>query len=145
MEEIECALAVDGVGTVEVFDGGVFADPELVIEAAHFGVLVIDPFIEPDSVAVTAFDHEGAGSDECSHFGIVRVVGEVPLPDLVLADENVAHWHGDGCAFSDPFIEITAADAEAIALEYGRGAHRAFSSVTQAVERDTIWVDCRLG
>ena len=114
MEEIECALAVDGVGTVEVFDGGVFADPELVIEAAHFGVLVIDPFIEADAVSMTAFDHEGTGCDERGHLGVVGVIREVPLPDLVFGNVDVTHGHRCRCAFPDPLVEVPAADAQAI-------------------------------
>jgi hypothetical protein len=73
VEELKGSFAVDGVWAVEVFDGGAVADTELVVEAAHFGELVVDPFIETDAVAVSAFDHERARGDEGCHFGVVGV------------------------------------------------------------------------
>ncbi len=145
MEEFEGFHSVDGVWAVEVFDGDAITDSELVVEAANFCELVVDPFIESDSVTVAAFDHEGARCDEGCHLCVVGVSGEVPLPDFVFADEDVAHWHCDRCALANPFVEVSATDAETIAREHGRGAHGTLSAIAQAVKCDTLWVDVRLG
>ncbi|MEY5014180.1 MAG: hypothetical protein RIS92_538 [Verrucomicrobiota bacterium] len=144
MEELKGSLAIDGVWAVEVFDGGSVADAELVVETAHFGELVVDPFIESDAVAMSAFYHEWAWGDEGCHFGVVGMTGEVPFPNFVFSDENVAHWHGVGCALANPFVEVSATDAEAIVGKNGGGSHGALSAVAQAVERDSVCVDVGL-
>ncbi len=59
VQELEGADAVDGVRAVEPLDLRTLADAELVVAALHLGVFVADPFIQADSVVVTALDHEG--------------------------------------------------------------------------------------
>ena len=86
MEEVEGAVAVDGVGADEPFDFGAVAEAEFgLVEVADFGEFEGDHVVGGDAVEVAAFDHEGAGGDEGGHLGVVEGVAEVPLEDLVFA------------------------------------------------------------
>ena len=115
---------MDHVPGVEVLDGGALADLQLVVEAPHLGELVVHPFIKADAVVVAALDHKRARGDQRGHFGVVEGAAHVPLPDLILVGVNVVHRHVGAHALAHPFIEVAAADAQAVVREHGRCAHR---------------------
>lgn len=89
-EKLEGADPVNRVGSVEVFDGGAVAESEFGVESSDLGELVIDPRSGADCVIEAPFDHKRTRGDEGCHFGVVEVAAEVPLPDLVFADVDVA-------------------------------------------------------
>lgn len=108
------ALAIDGVWAVEVFNFGFVGMTEQGIVAICFGIFVCDPFVGGHTVVVTAFDHEGAWTDEPTHFGIVECVAEVELEDFIFFGKDIAVFVAGGCVFPDPFVIICRADGEAI-------------------------------
>ena len=131
---------MDGVGAVEVLDGGAVADAEFVVEATDLGVFVVHPFVETHAVIVSALDHEGARGDEGGHLGIVERSAKVPLPNFILVGVEVAHWHVETDALADPLVEVARADRQAVVSEDGGDAHGGLAAVAEAVESDAVGI-----
>ena len=82
-QKVKGALTVDGVWAVEVFDFGFVSKSEEGVVAIGFGVFVGDPFVWGHAIVVAAFDHEGTGANEPTHFGVVEGVAEVEFEHFV--------------------------------------------------------------
>src|ERR1017187_5285618 len=140
VEEVEAADAVDGVAAVEELDGSLVANAQVVVEAAHFGVLAGDPFVQPNRVAVAALDHEWARRDERGHLRMTEGLAQVEVRHLVFAEERVAGRRISGDRLPGPIVEAAGADGQGIAVKHRRNAQGRQPAIGQAVEADAAGI-----
>jgi hypothetical protein len=142
-EELERALAVDRVRSVEEFDFGAVAQAQLIVEAADLGVFPGHPLVGGNAVVVAPFDHERARRHEVGQLGVVGDMPHVPLEHFVFGREDVAVLVAVGRVFAHPLVEVAGADRQAIFRQHGRHANRRLAAVRQAVKRNPPGVDVR--
>lgn len=136
MEELEGALAVDGVGAGEPFDLASIADSEpSLVQVADFGEFVCHGFVGSDAVEVAAFDHERARGDQCRHLGIIESVAQVELEDFVFPGPDIAVRALRRGVLPYPLIKVRRANRQAVIAHQGRYPHRCLAAVGESVER----------
>ena len=86
MEKAIRSFSIDGVRTDEPFDLAFVLDAQTgLIKIPDLREFVGDRFIWSDAVEMPALNHEGAGTYQPSHLGVVERASEIPLEDLVFA------------------------------------------------------------
>src|SRR5437660_1087559 len=90
VQKLKRPHAVDRVGAVEEFDGRAIADAERVVEPAHFGEFISDPFVRRDAVVVAAFNHERPRRDERGHFRVVERVAQIEFHHFIFSGVEIA-------------------------------------------------------
>ena len=72
VQELERALAVDGVAAVEELDRRVVTETELIVKPARFRILGRDPRIERHAIVMPGLDHERPREDEITQLRWVK-------------------------------------------------------------------------
>ena len=72
VQEIECALTVDGVGSIEELDFSPVAESQFYVASTGLGEFIGYPLIGSHTVVVTALDHKRPRKNEPAQFGIVK-------------------------------------------------------------------------
>src|SRR6266513_3147296 len=58
-KKVKRSLSINGMPSIEVFNGGSVRNAELIVETLHFGIFESDPFIHADAIAVTSLHRKG--------------------------------------------------------------------------------------
>ena len=135
VQEVEGALAVDGVRPVEELDLGSVAQAQLDVLPSGLGELVGHPLVGCHAVVMATFDHEGARDHEPAELGVVEGVAQVELGHVVLAAIQVAVGRPCRDVLPNPLVVVGRANAQAVAVDDLRDTHGRLAAVAQSIER----------
>ena len=106
---------MDGVWSGKPFDFAAIADSQFgLVEVADLGEFVGHPFVRRHAVEVTTFHHEGAGSDQGCHFGVIEGATQIEFKYFVFTGPDITVRSQGGSILPHPIVEIGRADGQAI-------------------------------
>ena len=144
MQKLVGPYPVDRMGSIKPLDFCPVTDFQFsLVEKSHFAELVGHPFVDADSVKMTAFDHEWAGTDQIGHFCIVEGTTQIPFKDLVLACPHVAETMSRGSILANPLIKVSRTNGQTVTTYQRRNPHGTFATVGESVEGNPLGVDKR--
>ena len=144
MQKLVGSYPVDRMGSIKPLDFCPVTDFQFsLVEKSYFAELVGDPFVDADSIKMTTFNHEGAGTDQIGHFCVVEGTTQIPFKDLVLACPHVAEAMPGGSILANPLIKIGRTDGQTLTTDQRWNPHGTLATVRESVEGNPLGVDKR--
>ena len=92
MQKAVRGVPIDRMWPVEELNLCQVSNAEFVVMPSHFGKLPGNPFIDPDTVVVSAFNHERPRRHQDRQFCVIGNVPHVPFKDFVFSCPQITEW-----------------------------------------------------